>query len=153
VFALKGTNNIKNNSLLMDMYVEVEYKEYNFDTWKNGYNRKVRNQATNPNSTNTLTYFRATTQNVASNICSAERSVVVDNGFSDYWHNGNQLQAQVGDSVWTDPNFQSGLALGTYYLYSGGGFRYYIVVSATSNPGLPNQITQLGECAIPVPSS
>ena len=153
VFGLKGTTNIKNNAHLMDMYVEVEYKEYNFDTWKNGYNRKLRNQSSAANSTNTLTYFRGTAQNVASNICSAERSVVVANGFADYWHNGNQLQPQVNDSVWTDPNFSSGLANGTYYLYSAGGKRYYIVVANSSNPGLPNQITQLGECAIPIPSS
>ena len=153
VFGLKGTNGIKNNSLLSEMYVEVEYKEYNFDTWQDGYNRKVRNQSNAANATNTLTYFRGTTQNVASNICSAERSVVVANGFSDYWHNGNQLQPQIGDTVWTDPNFSTGLAQGTYYLYSAGGFRYYIVVGSSSNPGLPNQITQLGECAIPIPTS
>ena len=79
--------------------------------------------------------------------------MVVANGFADYWHNGNQLQPQVNDSVWTDPNFSSGLANGTYYLYSAGGKRYYIVVANSSNPGLPNQITQLGECAIPIPSS
>lgn len=153
VFALKGTSGIKNNGTLMDMYVEVEYKEYNFDTWKDGYNRKLRTQDTAKNSTNTLTYFRGTAQNVASNVCSAERSVVVANGFADYWHNGNQLQPQVGDTVWTDPNFSSGLAFGTYYLYSAGGKRFYIVVAAGSNVNLPNQITQLGECAIPIPSS
>ena len=79
--------------------------------------------------------------------------MVVANGFADYWHNGNQLQPQVGDTVWTDPNFSSGLAFGTYYLYSAGGKRFYIVVAAGSNVNLPNQITQLGECAIPIPSS
>jgi hypothetical protein len=155
---LVGTSNI-NTNVKNDWFFYVEYVAMPLNTIVANANQSaisVFSSQPSAKPTNQRKSFYSSRKFTPNNICSLQ---YVPNTDLKKWHNGRKTFPVVGDRVFnTDPatgyNSSNAAGNGYYYLYSGGGKRYWMRILNTSPSPYPRvgSIYQMGSCAIPAPT-